>query len=76
VSAWVIADLLGVAGSNRVLGVDVHTGPLEGTFSNSPPFERLLATPLLADVRRPYVSNDSVVVAPDLGATKLAETYP
>jgi ribose-phosphate pyrophosphokinase len=55
--------------------VDVHTGALEGTFANAIPFEHLSAARLLADVARTHVSTNSVVVAPDLGATKLAETY-
>jgi ribose-phosphate pyrophosphokinase len=75
VSVRVIADLLAVVGFDRVVGVDVHTGALEGTFANAIPFEHLSAARLLADVARTHVSANGVVVAPDLGATKLAETY-
>jgi ribose-phosphate pyrophosphokinase len=75
VSARVVADLLAVVGFDRVVGVDAHTGALEATFSNTIPFEHLSAAPLLAEAARPHVAANSVVVAPDLGATKLAELY-
>jgi ribose-phosphate pyrophosphokinase len=73
VSARVVADLLGVVGFGRVLSVDVHTGALEGFFSI--PFEHLSAAAQLADAARAHVVDNTVVVAPDLGAAKLAERY-
>jgi ribose-phosphate pyrophosphokinase len=73
IGARLAADLLAAVGFERVLGVDVHTGALEGFFSM--PFEHLSAAGLLADAARPHVVDNTVVVAPDLGATKLAERY-
>jgi ribose-phosphate pyrophosphokinase len=75
VSARLVADLLAVVGFDRVVGLDVHTGALEATFSNAIPFEHLSAAPLLAEAARAHLTANSVVVAPDLGATKLAELY-
>ncbi len=46
VSARVVADLLAVVGFDRVVGVDVHTGALEATFSSTIPFEHISAAPL------------------------------
>src|SRR6266508_6700769 len=41
VSVRVIADMLAGVGFNRVVGVDVHTGALEGTFPSATLFEHL-----------------------------------
>lgn len=73
VGARVVADLLGTAGLDRVLAVDLHTGALEGFFAM--PLEHLSAVPLLAEALRSSLDPQSVVVAPDLGAAKLADRY-
>jgi ribose-phosphate pyrophosphokinase len=73
VGARLVADLLRASGVDRVVGVDMHTRALEGFFSI--PLEHLSAVSLLAEAARAYVGANSVVVAPDLGATKLAERY-
>lgn len=73
VSARLIADLIEVSGFGRVVAIDLHTPTLEGFFAT--PLEHLTAVPLLVQAVRPTVGPDSVVVAPDLGAVKLAERY-
>lgn len=73
VSARVVADLFQVSGLRRVVAVDLHSPVLEGFFWV--PFEHLTAVPTLADTVRPIVTSKSVVVAPDLGAARLADTY-
>ncbi len=73
VSAKLIADLFAAGGLQRVVALDAHTGALEGFFEI--PLEHLSAVSLLAEAARPYAGPNSVVVAPDLGATKLAERY-
>jgi len=73
VGARVVADLLEAARLDRVVAVDLHSGALEGFFST--PLEHLSAVPTLVDAARPVVGAHAVVVAPDLGATKLAERY-
>ena len=73
VSARLIADLIGTSGVHRVVAVDLHARALEGFFPV--PLEHLSAVPLLAAAVRPSVRPDTVVVAPDLGAIKLAEQY-
>jgi ribose-phosphate pyrophosphokinase len=73
VGARVVADLLRAVGVQHIVGLDVHNEALEGFFGV--PFEHLSAVDLLADAVRPQVGEDSVVVAPDLGAAKLAERY-
>lgn len=73
VAARLVADLIRTAGLERVVAVDLHSAALEGFFSV--PLEHLSAVPILASAASPWARADGVVVAPDLGATKLAERY-
>lgn len=69
----IIADMLGVVGLQRIIGVDLHTPSLEGFFSI--PLEHLSAVAVLANAIDDLVTDNAVIVAPDLGAVKLAESY-
>jgi ribose-phosphate pyrophosphokinase len=73
VGGRLIADMLGVARFERIVAVDLHTVSLEGFFSV--PLEHLSAVSLLANAIEESVTDKSVIVAPDLGAVKLAERY-
>jgi ribose-phosphate pyrophosphokinase len=73
VGGRLIADMLGVARFERIVAVDLHTVSLEGFFSI--PLEHLSAVALLANAIEELVTDNSVIVAPDLGAVKLAECY-
>jgi ribose-phosphate pyrophosphokinase len=74
ISAKLVADAISVAGADRVVSVDLHSGQIQGYFDF--PFDHLTALPILSD----YVSNelglfdgDLVIVAPDAGRIKTAE---
>ena len=71
VGARVIASLIETAGFSRIVAVDLHAPEIEGFFRI--PLEHLSATQLLAETVR--TTSDAVIVAPDLGAVKLAERY-
>lgn len=71
VGARVIAGLIEAAGFARVVAVDLHAPEIEGFFRI--PVEHLSAAKLLAETV--HTTNDMVIVAPDLGAVKLAERY-
>jgi ribose-phosphate pyrophosphokinase len=71
VGAAVIARVIEAAGFSRVVAIDLHASEIEGFFRI--PLEHLSATPLLATAIG--TTSDSVIVAPDLGAVKLAERY-
>jgi len=74
VAAKLVADLIHAAGVNRVVTLDLHSAALEGFFSL--PLEHLTAVPLLAESLRPWATGgNAVVVAPDLGAARLADRY-
>jgi ribose-phosphate pyrophosphokinase len=72
VGARLLADLLG-SRLQRIITVDLHTPAIEGFFTL--PVEHLSAVPLLAEALRSQRATDQVIVAPDLGAAKLAQRY-
>jgi len=67
--AAVVADAIAAAGAERLVVVDPHTPSLEANFRI--PVETLSAVATLSA----ELPQGSVVVAPDLGAVKLAERY-
>jgi len=73
----VVADALEVAGTGRVLTVDLHAGQLQGFFHV--PVDNLYALPVLAGevealVRAGELSRP-VIVTPDAGRAKLARDF-
>jgi ribose-phosphate pyrophosphokinase len=73
IGARVAADLIAACRIDEVVVVDLHSRAAEGFFSI--PAQHLSAVPLLADAVRPRAGAQAVLVAPDLGAVKLAERY-
>lgn len=73
ISAKLVADLIGVAGADRVLSVDLHTGQIQGFFDV--PLDHLTAMPLLAEYVAEKYPEDIIVVSPDAGGGKLASKY-
>jgi ribose-phosphate pyrophosphokinase len=73
VAARVVADLIASAGADRLLVIDPHTTALEAM--SAIPVEILTAVPVLADALAGAFEGEPVVVAPDLGAVRLAERY-
>jgi len=65
ITARVVADMITVAGADRVLTVDLHADQIQGFFSV--PLDNIYASPiLLGDVwKQKY--EDLVVVSPDVG---------
>jgi ribose-phosphate pyrophosphokinase len=70
ITARLVADLLMVAGANRVLTVDLHAAQIQGFFNI--PVDELTAVYLISDYFRKAKYGDMVVVAADIGATKRA----
>ncbi len=74
ISAKLVADLISVAGADRVVSVDLHSGQIQGYFDF--PFDHLTALPILSGYLRDDLGlhgDDLVVVAPDAGRIKTAE---
>lgn len=73
VGARVCAEALAAGGADRLVVVDPHTAALEAMCAM--PVEMLTALPALGAAIDELVPAEAVVVAPDLGAIKLAERY-
>lgn len=69
----VAANIIATARFDRLMLVDAHTPAIEGFFDV--PIDHLTAVPLLAKTLAPSLRDDAVIVAPDLGAVKLARAY-
>ena len=76
ITARLLADLITVAGANRVVTLDLHAQQIQGFFNI--PVDELRALPLLADYFRQKISrlDDVVIVSPDIGAAKRARDLP
>lgn len=73
ITARLIADMITVAGANRVLTIDLHAGQIQGFFSI--PVDEMSAMPLLVRHFRNKNIPNPVIVAPDVGATKRARNF-
>lgn len=73
ISIRVVADLLAASGVERLVVVDPHTPDIEAIFDI--PVLSTTAVPVLASALASEVNDNVVIVAPDLGAVKLAEQY-
>jgi len=66
ISAKLVANLLTVAGADRVLSVDLHAGQIQGFFDI--PTDNLYGAPVMsADVQARYAGRNITVVSPDVG---------
>ncbi len=70
ITARLVADLLTVAGANRLLTVDLHAEQIQGFFNI--PVDELTALFLLSDYFKKRDFDDLVVVATDIGISKRA----
>ncbi len=72
ISARLIADMITVAGADRVLTMDLHQGQIQGFFNI--PVDELTAVHLLSNYFKQKQIEDPVVVT-DLGFAKRARTF-
>jgi len=71
ISAKLVANLITVAGANRVITMDLHAAQIQGFFDI--PFDHLYASPVFSGL---FNNNKNlVVVSPDVGGIKLARSY-
>ncbi len=70
ITARLIADLLTVAGANRLLTIDLHAAQIQGFFNI--PVDELTALNLLSHYFKEKSLADLVVVATDIGISKRA----
>ncbi len=70
ITARLVADLLTVAGADRLLTIDLHAGQIQGFFNI--PVDELTAMTILSDYFKQKEIGDLVVVAVDIGISKKA----
>lgn len=75
ITAKLVADLLTVAGVDRVMSIDLHVGQIQGYFNL--PVDHLTALPILADYfKAKNLPQDKLcVVSPDVGRAKAAKKF-
>lgn len=73
ISAKLVADLLTVAGTKRVITMDLHAGQIQGFFNI--PVDNLFAAPVLLDYMKTKFSDSLVVVSPDAGGVERARAF-
>ena len=70
ITAKLAADLIQVAGAERLLALDLHAGQIQGFFDI--PVDHLFAAPVVIDYIAQRKLNDLVVVSPDAGGVERA----
>jgi len=73
IGAKLVANMIETAGADRVLGIDFHQHQLQGFFDV--PVDHLYARPVIVSHYRKKRLADLVVVAPDVGAAKMARGF-
>ena len=78
ITAKLTADLLTVAGVDRIITMDLHAAQIQGYFDV--PVDHLLGSPILGKyfkdcIATNKISNDVVIVSPDLGSVTRARAF-
>ncbi|MCG8591767.1 MAG: ribose-phosphate pyrophosphokinase [Proteobacteria bacterium] len=74
ITAKLVADLISVGGTDRVLCLDLHAGQIQGFFNI--PVDNLFATPVLLDaITRRFQSDNLSIISPDAGGVERARAY-
>jgi ribose-phosphate pyrophosphokinase len=73
ISAKLVADLITVAGAQRVVSIDLHAGQIQGYFNI--PVDNLFSAPLLLKYIRSHFNDGMVVVSPDAGGVERARAF-
>ena len=73
ISAKLVADLLTVAGTSRLITLDLHAGQIQGFFNI--PVDNLYAKPVIINYIETNFENDLVIVSPDTGGAERARAF-
>jgi ribose-phosphate pyrophosphokinase len=73
ISAKLVADMLEVAGANRVITMDLHAGQIQGFFNI--PVDNLFAAPVILEYIKSHFDNNLVIVSPDAGGAERARAF-
>ena len=70
ITAKLVAELISVAGADRVLCMDLHAGQIQGFFNI--PVDNLFATPLFLEAIYARMDRDLTIISPDAGGVERA----
>ena len=73
IGAKLVADLLSVAGVDRVITMDLHADQIQGFFDV--PVDHLYASGVILPYLQSLHLDDLVIASPDVGGSKRANTY-
>ena len=73
ISAKLVADLISVASTDRLLCIDLHAGQIQGFFNI--PVDNLYATPILLPAIRERTKGTIAIISPDAGGVERARAY-
>jgi ribose-phosphate pyrophosphokinase len=74
ISARLVAEVLEMAGIDRLVTMDLHAGQMQGFFSK--PVDHMTAMPILTQfVSDQLAGQDLVIIAPDAGRVKLVRKF-
>jgi ribose-phosphate pyrophosphokinase len=73
ISAKLVADMITVAGADRIITMDLHAGQIQGFFNI--PVDNLFAAPVLIQYIRNNFRDDMVIVSPDAGGVERARAF-
>ena len=73
ISAKLVADMLTVAGADRIITMDLHAGQIQGFFNI--PVDNLFSAPVLIQYIRNNFRDDMVIVSPDAGGGERARAF-
>lgn len=73
ITARLVADLITVSGTDRVLTIDLHAGQIQGFFDI--PLDHLFAVNVFVDYFSKLGLKNLVIVSPDVGGIKMARAY-
>jgi ribose-phosphate pyrophosphokinase len=74
ITAKLVADLLNVAGVDRVIAMDLHAPQIQGFFNV--PVDHLYAKPVFRDLfKKSFDPEQITIVAPDAGGIKMARAF-
>ncbi len=74
ITAKLVADMMTIAGSSRVITMDLHAGQIQGFFNI--PFDNIFASPVILDyVQKNLDQTNLITVSPDAGGVERVRYY-
>ena len=73
ITAKLFADILSVAGMDRMIVADLHSAPIQGFFDV--PVDHITAIPIIANYFKKKKIENGVVISPDVGGVRRASIF-